>query len=153
MVLRGLISKECHAALVLVPSMHLTVKTLHRLAAAHICLKNLWEAAKCLRNCYLESQLQSETNTFVKPKVLHQLFLVNNFVFALSPSPALSSLCISEPGLDLEPNSIQAQRLLQAVDSALNDEQIEARGGFDLVFLDVSTACSVCFWRRGWNLF
>lgn len=79
---------ECHAALVLVPSMHLTVKTLHRLAAAHICLKNLWEAAKCLRNC-----------------------------------------------LDLEPDSIQAQRLLEAVDSAQNDEQIEDR--CELVWTDL----------------
>lgn len=103
MVLRGLIPKECHAALVLVPSMHLTVKTLHRLAAAHICLKNLWEAAKCLRNCCLESQLQSEMNTFVKLKVLsfalHKLFFVNNFVFVPSPSPARSSLCIARFGL------------------------------------------------------
>lgn len=34
----------------------------------------------------------------------------------------------------MEPDSIQAQRLLEAVDSAQNDEQIEARGGFDLEF-------------------
>ncbi|CAE7507101.1 DRC7 [Symbiodinium sp. CCMP2592] len=42
---------ECRSALVLMPSMQLTVKALHRLAAAHIYLRNFWEAARCLQNC------------------------------------------------------------------------------------------------------
>lgn len=57
---------ECHAALVLVPSMQLTLKTLHRLAAAHVCLKNSWEAVRCLRNC-----LDLEPDNVHVQKLLH----------------------------------------------------------------------------------
>ena len=42
---------ECHAALVLMPSFSLTMRALQRLAAAHICLRNYWEASRCLQNC------------------------------------------------------------------------------------------------------
>lgn len=81
---------ECHAALVLVPSMQLTLKTLHRLAAAHVCLKNSWEAVRCLRNC-----------------------------------------------LDLEPDNVHVQKLLQAVESSasLEKEVIEDRS--ELVWADL----------------
>ena len=42
---------ECHAALVLMPSLSLTMRALQRLAAAHICLRNYWAASRCLQNC------------------------------------------------------------------------------------------------------
>ena len=59
--------QECHAALVLVPSMQLTLKTLHRLAAAHVCLKNSWEAVRCLRNCILEASWGRQRQTAWDP--------------------------------------------------------------------------------------
>ena len=61
---------ECHAALVLMPSLLATSKTLHRLAAAHICLKNYWEALKCLKNC-----LELEPGNAHVQKVMERLEL------------------------------------------------------------------------------
>ena len=71
---------ECHTALVLVPSLALTVKALQRLAVAHVHLKNYWEAVRCLQTCldlehsaptqklleYVRAQMVEETEKLEK---------------------------------------------------------------------------------------
>lgn len=59
---------ECHAALVLMPSLQLTTRALQRLAAAHICLKNHWEALRCLQNC-----LELEPGNALLQKLMQRL--------------------------------------------------------------------------------